>query len=237
MILFIKHIDIEGAGTLGEFFKEKDWEVKTVELSRGEALPSCDECDAIVTLGGPMNVYEVDKYPFLKEEDALIKKAVKEEIPILGICLGAQLLAKACGAKVKKAPQREIGWHKVNLTDAARTDALFQNLPLQLEVFQWHQDMFEIPKGAQLLAASDTCPYQAFRFGRDAYGLQFHIEVTPQMVESWVNRYAKEESLGFNAQDMLMETAKKKDALQKQADMVYFNFARIIAMAQRIGMG
>ena len=235
MVVFIKHIDIEGPGTLGEFFNNQtSWQTKIVELENGEILPSLDDCEAIISLGGPMNVYEEDKYPFLQEEDKLLKKAIKEEIPILGICLGAQILAKACGAKVKKAPRKEIGWYKVNLTEAAKQDMLFKSLPSQLEVFQWHQDTFEIPKGAQLIAESNTCTNQAFRFGRNAYGLQFHIEVTPQMVELWINKYTKKESQEFDPKDMLIESYKRKESFKRQADLIYFNFAKIIAKSSRV---
>jgi len=167
------------------------------------------------------------KYPFLKDEDEFLKKALKEEIPILGICLGAQLLAKACGAKIKKAKQKEIGWSKVNLTDKGKQDPLFRSLPLQLNVFEWHQDSFEIPKGALHLAESQDCPNQAFRFGKNAYGLQFHIEVTPQMIESWIQAYIKKETL--KTKEMLIESFKTEDDFRRQADIVYFNFARIIS--------
>ena len=115
MVVFIKHIDIEGPGTLGEFFNNQtSWQTKIVELENGEMLPSLDECKAIISLGGPMNVYEEDKYPFLKDEDEFLRKGIKKEIPILGICLGAQLLAKACGVKIEKAKQAVVadGWKR-----------------------------------------------------------------------------------------------------------------------------
>ncbi len=237
-ILIIKHIEIEGPGSIEEFFRNTAWNLRVIDLST-EELRSKDFADivAVISLGGPMNVYEDNKYPFLKDEDEFLRKAVSEEIPVLGICLGAQLLAKACNAKVKKAPQKETGWYKVNLTDEGRNDPLFENLRLELDVFQWHEDIFEIPEGGVHLAESRSCPNQAFRFGRNAYGLQFHIEVTPEMVASWIDKYIKKEEVEFDAKDMLIESYKKKETFRRQADIVYFNFARIIAASQKIGLG
>jgi GMP synthase-like glutamine amidotransferase len=180
MIVIIKHISIEGPGIISEFFKNIPWEIKTFELDRENRLPE-DLCgiNAIISLGGPMSVYEEEKYPFLKVEDKFLRKAIKEEIPILGICLGAQLLAKACGAKVKKAKHEEVSWYKVSLIEDGKKDLLFKGLSNELDVFEWHKDTFEIPNNGTLLASSHHCRNQAFRFGMNAYGFQFHIEVTP----------------------------------------------------------
>lgn len=231
MILIIKHIEIEGPGTLGEFFKATDYKSKIAELYNGEALPSLAECEAIISLGGPMNVYEEDKYPFLKDEDNFLKKAIKEEIPILGICLGAQLLAKACGAKVTKAAQKEIGWCGVELTQTGKSDRLFAGLPHKLSIFQWHEDTFALPESAAHLAQSKVCPNQAFRFGKNAYALQFHVEVTPDMIGSWVKAYAPKESWVIDTQKMLIEAGKKKAAFERQANLIYLNFIRMIKAA------
>lgn len=234
MILIIKHIEIEGPGSIEKFFLNTALNIKTVDfkiidLSKKEALPdNLEGVEAIISLGGPMNVYEEDKYPFLKDEDRLLKKAIKEEVPVLGICLGAQLLAKACGAKVKKADSKEVGWHKVSFTDSGRRDPLFENLPRELPVFQWHEDTFEIPKDGVHLAKSAACQNQAFRFGGAAYGLQFHIEVTPDMIESWVNEYVKNSDRDIESKNMLIEAYKRKEAFERKAGLIYLNFARII---------
>src|SRR6185436_14634873 len=108
--------------------------------------------EAVVSLGGPMNVYEEDKFPFLKEEDRFLKKAIKEEVPLLGICLGSQLMAKACGVKVFKSPVKEVGWFKVQLKEAGQKDPLFKSVTPEFDVFHWHEDMFEIPKDGMFLA-------------------------------------------------------------------------------------
>ena len=116
MILIIKHIDIEGPGTIEDYLQEAGYKLKTIDLHEGGQLPKdFSDIEAVVSLGGPMNVYEEDKFPFLKDEDVFLKRALNEEIPTLGICLGSQLIAKASGARVVKSPVKEVGWFKINL--------------------------------------------------------------------------------------------------------------------------
>ena len=116
----------------------------------------------------------------------LKKEIIKEEIPFLGVCLGAQLLAKALGAKIKKSPEKEIGWYEIGLTKEGTEDPPFKNIPRNHTVFQWHGDTFELPKKSTLLFVSETGINQAFKYGKNAYGFQFHIEATPSMIESWL---------------------------------------------------
>jgi GMP synthase-like glutamine amidotransferase len=232
MILVIKHISIEGPGIIGEFFNHTTQRIKTIDLEENDELPEdFSKIEAVIILGGPMNVYEEDKFPFLRDEDIFLKKAIRKEIPLLGICLGAQLLAKACGAKVKRASVEEIGWYKISLTEEGKKDALFKDIGKELDVFQWHEDTFEIPEGATLLATSDgTCKNQAFRFGKSIYGLQFHIEVTPKMLESWVRCYLdRDKQIELDAQKMLIDNAyRKKEQFVEQAHKILLNFSRIM---------
>ncbi len=232
MILFIKHIDIEGPGTLGDFFSDRGYITKTIDLGAGDRLPiSWDGIKALVILGGPMNVDEEDKYPFLKAEDSFIQEALAQEIPLLGICLGAQLLAKACRASVGKSPQKEIGFFSVELTSAGVHDPLFQGLERKLEVFQWHGDMFQIPKGAEWLASSCGCPHQAMRIGRYAYGLQFHLEITDRSIREWTEEYLDQgdTTLIAQRQKMVDDYQNKKERFKDVADKIYENFLKIIA--------
>src|SRR3989338_3589519 len=154
MILIIKHEEIEGPGNLGYFFNATDWETRTSELWNGEALPSLDRCEAVISMGGPMNVYEEEKYPFLGLETEFLDGAIRKKIPTLGICLGGQLVAKATGAEVKKSEKEEVGWYRLGLTKEADLDPLFKDLPRSFDVFQWHEDTFEPPRGSRLLATS-----------------------------------------------------------------------------------
>ena len=128
MILIVKHIDIEGPGTLGDFLKAQGEKFSIIELGSGDQLPAdLKAFKAVVVLGGPMNVDEEDRYPFLKPENIFIQKVLTAKIPYLGICLGSQLLAKAAGARVVKSPVKEIGWYKIKLTSEGEKDPLFKN--------------------------------------------------------------------------------------------------------------
>jgi GMP synthase-like glutamine amidotransferase len=138
-----------------------------------------------------MNVYEEDRYPFLKCEDLFIKETIQRGKRILGICLGAQLIAKALGSTVTKSPVKEIGWCEVSLTEEGLKDPLFTALPKAFPVFQWHEDTFETPKLGTRLATSTAVPNQAFRYGDNAYGLQFHLEVTMEMIREWTDEYGE----------------------------------------------
>ena len=133
-----------------------------------------------------MNVDETEKYPFLAAEIEWIRQAVAARLPVLGICLGSQLLAKACGAKVFSNPVKEIGWYVIQVTPEGEDDPLFGDCGRSIEVFQWHGDTFDLPPGAVHLAQSPLCKHQAFRVGESAYGLQFHMEMTAAMVDDWL---------------------------------------------------
>ncbi len=187
MVLVLKHVPTEDAGTILDFLSRNNIYHRAIHLYEGERLPDdLTGITAVVIMGGPMNVYEEDKFRFLKEEDRFIQKVMRYPIPILGICLGSQLIAKAMGAKVKKAAAPEVGWDTLQLTKAASEDLLFSTIPSdQLKVLQWHEDTFDLPPGATLLASSALVPNQAYRLGRLIYGFQFHIEVDRLMLEEW----------------------------------------------------
>lgn len=224
MILFVKHAQTEGPGILGDFFKETSWQIRTVELWNKEILPKVNDCEAIISLGGPMNVYETEKYPFLEKEEDFLKTALDKKIPVLGICLGAQLLAKVCQAKVTKAANKEIGWYKVQLKDNSRvSDGLFAGMPSELDVFQWHEDTFSIPDKGTLLATSVTCENQAMRVYDNAWGLQFHPEMTDNMIDVWCKGYSKSQR-----DEMLLTYFQKKDVYVKQARLLCLNFSKAI---------
>jgi GMP synthase (glutamine-hydrolysing) len=183
--LVLTHHPDEGPGAIGSFLYGHGVDCQIVPLCDKAKIPSdALGYDAIISMGGPMNVYEEEKYPFLREETVLLKKAMGLKIPILGVCLGAQMIAKAAGARVVKSPTEEVGWFEVELTDLGRSDRVMIGLPDKIEVFQWHGDMVEIPVGGGLLATSRSCPHQALKFG-SAYGLQFHVEVTGEMLGEW----------------------------------------------------
>jgi GMP synthase (glutamine-hydrolysing) len=145
-----------------------------------------------IVMGGPMGVYEQAKHPFLAREITLLSQAVRADRPVLGICLGAQLLAAALGARVLRNPTKEIGWHPVMREPGADSDRMCDAFGQTETVFQWHGDTYELPRGAVRLFSSPLCPEQAFRFGERAHGFQFHVEVTPVMVRAWLVKNKKE---------------------------------------------
>jgi len=225
MVLIIKHIAIEGPGTLEGFLKERKIDYRIIELGQGEKLPqNLDKVSAVISLGGPMNVYEEEKYPFLKKEDLFIKHLLEKERPFLGICLGAQLLAKAAGAKIRKNHIPEIGWSKVKLTADAGEDTFFEGLFKELLVFQWHEDTFALPKNGTLLAEGLNCLNQAFRVGENAYGIQFHIEVTSDMIESWLKAY----NGCLDKNKLLKPFQQTRAKFIFQAYQIYENFSLLI---------
>ncbi|MBF8250801.1 MAG: Glutamine amidotransferase, class I, partial [Deltaproteobacteria bacterium] len=181
-------------------------------------------CGGLIIMGGPMNVYEETEYPFLKDEDRLIKEALAKKLPMIGVCLGAQLMAKAAGAKVTKGQKKEIGWYPLHLSKEATTDPALKILPKEIEVFQWHGDTFEIPKGAVRLASSELFHNQAFRIGENAYAFQFHIEVTEAIIKEWIEINGTElEGVRdyIDSKKVLAESKQKASELKKLADKIY----------------
>lgn len=230
-ILVVKHVNNEGPGLIQTFFESHGWPMELVDFTNGDALPNnLGGIAAVVMLGGPMNVYEEEKFPFLKKEDGFITRLIIEEIPFLGICLGAQLLSKACQGKVFKSHAEEIGWYTVNITREGKQDTLFYGLPTQLTVFQWHGDTFEIPDGGTLLVRGKTCKNQAFKMGSNAYGLQFHLEVTPDMVSEWM----KDQDDKVDVKKITKGSIEKRDLLEDQANMILSNFQRIVESSLRL---
>jgi GMP synthase-like glutamine amidotransferase len=142
------------------------------------------EAAGLIFMGGPMSAN--DDLPYLRAELALIEQAAQAGVPILGVCLGSQLIAKALGARVYRNRVKEIGWYPVSWTPAAASDPLFAGLAAPETVFHWHGETFDLPPGAEWLARSEACAHQAFRVGANVYGLQFHLEVTPEMIADWV---------------------------------------------------
>ena len=186
-LLVIQHVPHERLGTFEGAFKETGCSLLPLNAYDPNARwPHLLDVQGIVSMGGPQSVYEQAKYPYLTREIALLKEALTVELPILGICLGAQLLAAALGARVAKNPQKEIGWYPLMREAGADGDPLFEAFGRTETVFQWHADTFALPKGAVRLAHSPLCQEQAFRYQGNVYGLQFHVEVTEAIVRAWM---------------------------------------------------
>ena len=185
--LVITHTVSESPGTLGDWLPAAGLDLEVVEPWNGDALPDRVEHDALIVMGGPQQAYDDGSAPWLRQTKELLRTATAEGLPVLGICLGAQLLAEATGGRVRPGESGpELGARLVAKRDAAIDDPLFVDLPLSPVVVQWHWDeIVELPPRAVLLAASPRYPHQAFRVGVKAYGLQFHIETPPEMVRGW----------------------------------------------------
>jgi GMP synthase-like glutamine amidotransferase len=238
MVLFIKHIAIEGPGTIADFLEDNKLPYTVIDLSQGDKVPKLEkDFQSVICLGGPMNVYEEEKYQFLKEEDLLLKRIAEDEVPFLGICLGAQLLAKATGAKVTRNPEKEIGWYKIVLNESGLKDGLFKDLPEVFNVFQWHGDTFGIPHGGKRLAFSELCQNQAFKYSRNIYGIQFHVEITKDMITQWADAYKEElESLKgivSDKQKMLEDYSRLEKGYMKQAELFYVNFFTVAGLLKK----
>lgn len=218
-VAILEHVASEKAGTIRDFLVKERIPFEEIRLfERGWRLPEPKELSALVVLGGPMNVYEEDKHPFLKDEDRYIREVLRAHVPYLGICLGSQLLAKALGARVMKAARPEVGWGEVALSSSALESSLFKGFRIgALKVLQWHADTFELPQGAALLASNHAVPHQAFSHDDFAFGLQFHLEVDRPLLEAWFKNHA-------DKPEILKEYDAYRPALAAVSERLYRNF-------------
>jgi GMP synthase-like glutamine amidotransferase len=188
-VVAFRHVPFEGLGLIQAALEDYGVSVEFPDLFRDVApLPDVATAAGLIFMGGPMSAN--DDLPYLKHEIQFIRQAVEWGLPVLGVCLGSQLIAKALGAKVYKNSSKEIGWFDVHLTDAGRQDPVLSGLEMSESVFHWHSETFDLPEGATWLAYSNTCRHQAYRFGSKTYGLQFHLEVTPEMIRDWCSQDA-----------------------------------------------
>jgi GMP synthase-like glutamine amidotransferase len=214
--LILQHIACEPPGVYEDVLREQGVALHRVEIDEGEPLPDWREFDAIVAMGGPMSVNDEPELPWLVDEKRSIAEAVRAGTPYWGACLGVQLLASSLGARVYPGPSPEVGILPVALTEEAAADPVFQGLPSELLTLQWHGDTFDLPDGAVRLASSPAYENQAFRFGRAAYGVQFHLEVSAAMAHEWasVPAYAAslENTLGPGAADDFVQRIERRSA-------------------------
>lgn len=186
-LLVFQHVAHELLGTLSPLLKRAGFRIRYVSFARHpDARPSLDGYDGLVILGGPMSANDTGLLPHLTVEMNLIEEALRRNLPVLGICLGAQLIAKTLGAAVYPNRQKEIGWYKVSPTDHAQRDPLLSAFAETEMIFQWHGETFDIPKSTHHLAFSSLCANQAFRYGANVYGFQFHLEVDEPMIHRWL---------------------------------------------------
>ena len=181
-IHYFQHVAFEGLGIIEGWVKKNNHKLSSTKFYQDEKLPEIDHIDWLIVMGGPMGVYDEDKYPWLKAEKEFITKAISENKTVIGICLGSQLIAAVCGAKVYPNTQKEIGWFPLQLTDQGKGNSVFKGLPEDLTVFHWHGDTFDLPQGAVRLAETRITKNQAFLINGKVLGLQFHLEVTEKSI-------------------------------------------------------
>lgn len=238
-LLVCQHVPFEILGTLDPLFRNQGFRIRYVNFGRHpHAQPELRRYRGMVVLGGPMNVDEVDRHPHLETEVRLIREAVARQMPVLGICLGAQLIAKALGAKVYPNGVKEIGWYDVSVTPEGAADPLFSHFRPTERIFQWHGDTFDLPEGAVRLAESAACRNQAFRYGTNVYGLQFHLEVDQPMIHRWlevpVNRAELESLDGAISPDRIRaETSVHIGNLTALSERTFGEFVKLFRLPPR----
>lgn len=179
-IHYLQHVPFEDLGSMETWFRAHGHTLSVTHLYKGEALPQANSFDWLIVMGGPMSVTDIATYPWLINEKVFIKQAIDEQKVVLGICLGAQLIADVLGATISRNTHKEIGWFPVQLSEQAKTTTLGATLLPEFSVFHWHGDTFSIPDNAVPFASSSACKNQAFMIEERILGLQFHLETTPK---------------------------------------------------------
>jgi len=222
-VVVIQHEEGEGAGSLEPFLEG----ARLVRTFAGDEVPQ--DAGALVVLGGGMGVADQDRLPFLRDEIRLLRRCVDAGRPVLGICLGSQLLASALGGSVAKARAKEIGFYRVRLSAAAREDALFEGVPESFVAFHWHGDAFTLPEGAVALAGSTMTPLQAFRYGPRAWGVQFHLETDARVLRAMIEGGGPElAETGVDADLVAAQAERELPRLQQIAAQVFTRFAELL---------
>ncbi len=229
--LVLQHINIEHPGIFLKFMQEDNIKIDTIELDENEKIPNLNNYDAMIVMGGPMDTWQEDTYPWLKKEKESIYNFVSiKKKPYLGLCLGAQLLSESIGGKVRKMKTPEIGVLNVSISN---NESIFKGMSNNIKVLQWHSyEVYDLPSKTKLLASSPACNVQAFSTEK-AFGLQFHVEQTQDTVPQWacVPEYksALEKTLGENALEKFKNDVEKNlNVFNNSAKTIYENFKKIV---------
>jgi GMP synthase (glutamine-hydrolysing) len=228
-VLVLQHVACEGLGTIEPVLAAAGLTPRYVRIHAGEPVPaSVGSAAGLIVMGGPMSVYEHDELPHLKDEMRLIEAAIQAERPVLGVCLGSQLLAHVLGARVYPSGGKEVGWHRVTLTDEGASDPLWSGLPREFEGFHWHGDIFDLPPDAVPLAGSRMTPLQAFRYGQRAYGILCHLEVTGPQIAEMCRRFPRDlADAGTTAEEMERGAAAHLAELTRLGQLLFAGWAKL----------
>lgn len=197
---WFQHVPFEGLGSIGPWLQKRGAQVSHTAFWKGEVPAATESFDGLIVMGGPMSVHDEADYPWLRMEKEAIRQAVAQGKVVLGICLGAQLIAEVLGGQVTRNPEREIGWFPIEHTPGAEAHPLGAALPHQEPVFHWHGETFSIPAGATLLSQSAACGHQAFAVDDRVLGLQFHLETTVESAKAMVEHCASDLTPGTYVQ-------------------------------------
>ena len=225
-ILVFQHVPYEPLGTLDPLIRERKHRIKYVNFGREPlAEPSLQGYQALIILGGPMNIGEEALFPHLEVEKKLILQAIDEKIPVLGICLGAQLIASASGANVYSMANAEIGWYPLQATNQGHADPVFHAFGESEPVFQWHAYTFDLPGNATRLITAKDCPNQAFKIGSNVYGFQFHLEADLALIQRWLK-------LPLHQRELV--AAHQEDAFDKIWRQSEINIRRSLELSRQV---
>jgi len=226
-ILVLQHHPAENLGAIADALEEAALAWQYVRVFDGAPIPKdLRGAGGLIVMGGPESVYQLDRFPYLRDEIALIEAALAAEKPILGVCLGSQLLAAALGAEVRRGDQREIGWFSVRLSDDAADDRLFRGMPREFVAAHWHSDVFDLPRGATALASSERTPVQAYRFGDKAYGLLFHAEMTREILGALVAEFGDGlKRIGLDGDVIMLDAERHLPALGRIGSTIFSRWA------------
>ncbi|MGH9450617.1 MAG: type 1 glutamine amidotransferase [Terriglobia bacterium] len=229
-VIVLQHAECEMPGLIAEALERKGFLPQTVRTFAGGAPPKeVGDAAGLVIMGGPMGVYEYERYPFIRGEMRLIENALREDTPVLGVCLGSQLLASTLGASVRRGKQKEIGWHRVTLSESSQRDSLLSGLDQSFMACHWHGDIFDSPANSTALASSEMTACQAFRYGANAYGFLFHMETTPAVLRGMVATFADElKQEGLEGGEIVREAEEHLPGLQKIGRQVFERWAELL---------
>jgi GMP synthase (glutamine-hydrolysing) len=221
-------VPFEDLGLLAPIMRREGWEVSVRDAAIDDlSRDSMADAGLLIVLGGPIGAYETEAYPFVRSELALLEYRLARDLPVLGICLGSQLMAKALGSRVFAGPVKEIGWGRVELTEAGAASCLGPLADQDAVVLHWHGDTFDLPPGAQLLASNQHYENQAFAWRRNALALQFHLEADPDRLEQWYVGHAAElAAAGRSVADLRTATARLAEGRALLADRVFTRWLR-----------
>ncbi len=228
-IHYLQHAAFENLAAIEPWARTRGHRLSATRFHENESLPRMDVFDWLIVLGGPMNVYEEDKYSWLADEKRFIEKAVRQEKRVLGICLGAQLIATVLGAQVRRNTEREIGWFPVERVETRRETNLFEFLPRTFLAFHWHGDTFDLPTGAVHVARSEGCDHQAFVYTDRVAALQFHLETTCESVEKLISHCAGDMMEGKFVQkpDEMLTSDERFDEVHRLMEILLGQMERI----------